>query len=222
MGFNTHSELGSKGRIDILWTFFRKEYTIQHCIIPQICTAWLQTEIASQCACAHVHASNLRRTHFCCTRAASPQIHLVLGLHPAVWLPLHRGSNKSVTTQDTASASDKKKEETKEPPLLVSPICGISDPSHTIRPGEGSLYTVLLMLCSHNLHASATFSNTRSVKKSLTGFLICATWDAATSSCFSSHKQESFWVLRSSDNKTSRSLWYFIFYASGWIRLISI
>lgn len=59
----------------------------------------------------------------------------------------------------------------------MSPICGISDPSHTIRPGEGSLYTVLLMLCSHNLHASATFSNTRSVKKSLTGFLTCATWD---------------------------------------------
>lgn len=85
-----------------------------------------------------------------------------------------------------------KKEETKEPPLLVSLICSISDPSHVIRPGEGSLHTVLPTLCSHYLHASATLSSTRSVKKSLTGFLICATWDPATSSCSSSHKQESF------------------------------
>lgn len=110
-----------------------------------------------------------------------------------------------------------KKEETKEPPLLVSPICAISDPSHLIRPGEGFLHTVLPVLCSHNLHACATFSNARSVRKSLTGFLICATWDPAASFYFSPHKQESFWVLRSSDNKTSRSLWYFFFYASGGI-----
>lgn len=85
-----------------------------------------------------------------------------------------------------------KKEETKDPPLLVSPTCGISDPSHLVQPDKGFLCTVLPMLCSHNLHGSATSANTRPVRKSLTDFLIYATWDSANSFHFSPHKQESF------------------------------
>jgi len=33
MGFNMHTGHGPKSRIDVLWTFSRKKYTIQECIV---------------------------------------------------------------------------------------------------------------------------------------------------------------------------------------------
>lgn len=120
MCFNMHSGLGSKGRIGTLWTFSTKEYTIQDCITPQMCTAWLQTEIASQHVCAHVHVSNVRRTHCCCRPTTPPQVQQGLHPHPALRLPLHRGSNTSVTTQERASASDKKRGNKRAPSPCVT------------------------------------------------------------------------------------------------------
>lgn len=200
----------SKDRIGILWTFSRKDYTLQDCITPQIRTAWLQPEIASQHAGAHVHVSNMRRTHFCCRPTASPRVLQVLQLHRAVCLPLHHGFNMSMTTQERASASDKK-EETKEPPLLVSPICAISDPSHLVQTGEGFLHTVLPMLCSHNLPGY------KACKEKSDRFSNMCHLQPSKLFSFSPHKQESFSILGSSDNETSRSVWHFTFYASGWI-----
>lgn len=136
MHFNTHSGLGSKGRIGTLWTFSTKEYTIQACITAQICTAWLQTEIASLRVCAHVHASGVRRTHCCCRPTTSPQVQQGLHPHPPPRLPLRSENNTTMTSQERASASDKKKRKQKSPLSLC-------DPSHLVRPGEGFLHTVL-------------------------------------------------------------------------------
>lgn len=162
MRFNTHSELGSKGRIAIPWTFSRKEYTIQDFFIPQIRTAWLQAQRAPQCACAHV-----RRAHFGCRRSTSPQCsRCFVSLSSLSRLAASPSWKQYVSDPPGESkCSRQKKGEQKEPPFLVSPVCGISGPSHLVRPGEGFLHPVLPTLCRHKFHGSAISSNTRPVRK---------------------------------------------------------
>lgn len=168
MDFNTHSELGLRSRIHILWTFSRRKYTIQRCIIHLLCTAWLQSERAAQGAQAHAY------------------MHVHLSSHP---LLLHTYYNPSSTSGVWTSLSclalssswkqngndhlegnkhfRQKKNQTTQRSTLSSCNPFMVFPIHLmlVRPGEGFLHTVLPMLCGPDLHFSAIFYNARAARK---------------------------------------------------------
>lgn len=83
-----HSELGPKSRMDVLWKFSRRKYTIQEFIntpnLPCLTANW-NSSSACVCArgCVRVHLSShpfLLQTYI------SPPVHHVFGPHWAVWL----------------------------------------------------------------------------------------------------------------------------------------